>query len=468
MQTIDQVVTQVMTADQKTKFVKECEDKSVADLRAEYQAKLKANRDIFVAARADRDGEDKTSIVDFSKVESMKDMPESERMAHFQAETDRLNIMGAVLHGRDYYANVERNLTAMPDHTGDAPAYSPGQVDAIMRANMVPPRAESMSDLFARQPEHKKVMAGLNPGQHFSVRMDGVQSQEILAATFKKSDGYPAPEIRSGRVELADARPVQLIDMLPQVPALNGQYIWMQQAALSAENASNRNPSEKAEDAAAGEMDTNLTQKKVTVEKVVGILPVTNEQLRHVAGVNQFLDMFMPREIRRRVDYQAINGDGSTPNLAGFPGSTGINTYAAPSSSKILDVLVNGVGTVWVDTHEVPNLLALPWAEYQKIITTKDSQNRFLFGDPSGQRLGAAVVWGLQTVICDQIGANTGYLMNTADKLFVVDGGVELEVGLNSDDFAKGRVTYRVTIFCNFADVRPTSTCSLTALNNAT
>lgn len=467
MKTIDQVDTQVFDKDQKAKFAAECNDKAIADLRKEYVAKLKENRDIMTAARADRDGEDGFSIMDFSKVESMKDMSHSAQVAHFQAEVDRLNIMGAVIDERDFHARLAENLSGMPDRTGDAPAYTPDQVDAIVNQNMAP--QTSFSALLERQPEYQAEVLHANPLNRIGKRilMQGVKAGEILAATFKKSAGFEPQIVRSGRIEMADTRPPQLIDFLPRVPAMNGGYAWMQQAALSAENASNRAPSEKAEEASSNEIATTLTEKKVTVEKVVGLLPVTDEQLRHEPSARAFIDMFLPAELRKRVDYQAINGDGSTPNLAGFPGQTGINTHAGVSNDKILDVIVSGVGEIWTDTYKLPNLLVLSFAEYQKILNTKDSQNDYIYGDPNAQTFMTARVWGIPMVLNGAVPANTAYLFDTSDKLFVVDDGIELVYGYNSDDFEKNRQSVRVTMYCNFADVRPTSTCSLTALNNA-
>lgn len=466
IQSVDEVRVNTLTQDQARKFAGECREKDVATLRADM---LKRRKELSDTMRlAERNGEDGHIIYDFSKVEGWKDKTEGERREEFSRMNDELNLMGAVVQEQTFYNDLSNSVSRLNGANAEG-----GTPVRIAEPGAFSDRPRGVAELFGSSQAYQSKIAGAERVDRAgrTVDMKDIKGRDFLNAVFQRTgvsnSGWEPQIIRSGRVVYDALRPLQLVEMLPTVQAMNGGYSWVQEGALSAESTSNRVPRERAEGAAAEELTLTVTEKDVKIQRISCFIPVTDEQLMDEPGVRAYLELRLPQQVRQRLDYQAIRGNGTAPNMQGFVGVSGINTYAAPSSSRILDVFLNAADTIWEDTYMHPDLIAVPKASHTKILLSKDSDNNYLYADPASYSMANQTLWGYRLTVNDALAANTGLMLVTAEKLLVIGEGVELTYGYVGDDFKECKVSIRCVMRANFADLRPTSTCSVTALNNA-
>lgn len=471
IQSVDDVRVNFLTRDQASKLAEELRARPVAELRADL---IKERRELSdVMQLASRSGEDGDTIYDLSNIdaEGWKDKTPAQVREDLARGNDRINIMSAVVEEKTFLNDVSNavNRAGLVAEGG-----RPVNVGAPMMAApaMTPGVAEFLGNSETHRAALESVGGKLKGLKGREIEFEGEQGRQFMNAIFQRSgvsnSGWAPEVVRSGRFVMADTRPIQLIEMLPTVQASGGGYKWVQEGALSAENTSNRVPRERAEGAAVEEVTLTVTEKSVSIEKLGCLLPITEEQLADEPGARSYIEMRLPQQVRQRLDYQAINGGGTSPVMQGFAGVSGINTSAAASSSKIIDVILDGIEAIYEDTYGLPNVLVGKFDLWKKILNSKDTDGQRLFGEPGSAVFTQGSVWGIPFVLHQGIAAaNTAYLMNTAEKLMVLGEGVSLEYGYVSDNFAKGIITVRCVVRANFADLRPTSTCSLTALNNA-
>ena len=75
---------------------------------------------------------------------------------------------------------------------------------------------------------------------------------------------------------------------------------------------------EVAEGSAVGEAALAFTEQTESIRKMGVFLPVTDELLADVSGIQGYVNSRLQTMIRLRLDTQVLSGDGSAPNIEGL------------------------------------------------------------------------------------------------------------------------------------------------------
>ena len=214
---------------------------------------------------------------------------------------------------------------------------------------------------------------------------------------------------------------------------------------------------EKMEGAAAAEADISYAQETANVVKIPVVLPVTDEQLADEPGVRSLLDNDLIELVRERVNRQIAIGNGAAPNLQGFADNTvaataaGIGISGAASPTGIIDACIDAVRKVRTTGKARASHVMLNGTLYTALLKSKDSQMRYLMGDPNTPL--APAIWGVPIVEADDIAdpsASNGYWgcagAFSTKSAFYMRQDATVEAGLINDDFAKGQITLRCTL----------------------
>ena len=284
--------------------------------------------------------------------------------------------------------------------------------------------------------------------------------QDPQSAAFLRSAGFPAEVIRSGRVELLGRPEVRVVDALNVIPVTTSGYKYVQEVTAPT------NVKARAEDGTFAESTSTLKDVTVNVESHGTYLPVSEEQLNDVPAASGYINMKLPQEVRIAMDNQLINGDGTAPNITGFLNTTGIQTTAKAASDKLLDVFLTGKMLIRKNAYAMADAVFVNPGDYERLAKQKDSQGRYLFGNPLGDMV--QTIWGVRMIDADQIAENTALIgafgMYAA---MILREGVRVQIGLVNNDFIKNRVTIKADVRFCLAVFRPKAFCTLTALNTA-
>lgn len=277
-----------------------------------------------------------------------------------------------------------------------------------------------------------------------------------MKTLFQRNAGWEPESVRSGRVVPYATRPIQVMDLIPMIPTSQAAYKYMEESLFT------NGAVEKGEGVAFGEAALALTERSVTIEKLPVWIPVTEEQLEDVQGINAYLGNRLPFMIRQRADSQIINGDGNTPNVLGVLAKPSIQTQAR-GSDPAPDAIRKAMTKVRVTGRANPNAVVLHPNDWQDIRLLRTTDGIYIWGNPSEE--GVERIWGRPVAETDAIAENTGLVGDFANySLFIERSGMDVQVGYVNDDFIKGKKAVRAQIRFALVWLRAAAFCTVTSL----
>ena len=257
-----------------------------------------------------------------------------------------------------------------------------------------------------------------------------------LKTLFQRSAGWDPESLRiPGLVIDAVTRPIQVTDLVPTGVTGMAAVVYMEETTRTHASA------ERAENAAYAESTFVLTERTSTVQTIGTSIPVTDEQLEDVVGVQSYLEGRLVFGNRQRFDNQIINGDGSTPNLQGILQKSGIQTQAK-GADPVPDAVHKAMTKVRVTGRAFPNAYVTHPNDWQQIRLLRTADGIYIWGSPS--EAGPERIWGIQVVQADSIAEGTGLVGDFANFIQMHERrGMEVAVGFVNDDFLDGRQTIR-------------------------
>jgi len=304
----------------------------------------------------------------------------------------------------------------------------------------------------------------------------GVDSQVEFKTTLNTT-GYPPESLRApGILETALRDPDSVIGLFDQIQTSQNAYVYLEESTFT------NNAGEIAEAgdiSSANESALAFTEKTESIRKIATFLPVTDELLADVAGIQGYVNSRLSTMMKLRLDNQLMDGNGSAPNLTGVLNKSGINSFAFGSYSGELGRLgqINqAITEIRKDAFvEADAIIMHPEDWYQIITSVTDvatttsgaAAKNPLFVVAGGFGADAAPrLWGLKVVPSTVVAAGTmlvGKFGGGDAAQVIMREGVDLAVSdSHSDFFAKNQLAIRLTMRLGFAMYRPTAFCSIT------
>ena len=303
----------------------------------------------------------------------------------------------------------------------------------------------------------------------------GVDSNVEFKTTLTTT-GYPPESLRApGILETALRNPDSVIGLFDQIQTNQNAYVYLEESTFT--NAA----AEAAEGGAAAESALAFTEKTESIRKIATFLPVTDELLSDVAGIQGYVNSRLSTMMKLRLDNQLMDGNGSAPNLTGVLNKTGINSFAFGSYSGELGRLgqiYQAITEIRKDAFvEADAIIMNPEDWYQIVTSVTDvatttsgaaAKNPLFvaaagFGDSITPRL-----WGLKVVPSTVVNAGTmlvGKFGGGDAAQVIMREGVDLAISdSHSDFFTKNQLAIRLTMRLGFAIYRPTAFCKITQM----
>jgi len=304
----------------------------------------------------------------------------------------------------------------------------------------------------------------------------GVDSHAEFKTTLNTT-GYPPESLRApGILETALRNPDSIIGLFDQIQTNQNAYVYLEESTFT-NNAGSI--AEAADISTSNEGALAFTEKTESIRKMATFLPVTDELLSDVAGIQGYVNSRLSTMMKLNMDNQLINGNGSAPNLTGVLSKSGINTFDYSSYSgelARLGQIYQAITEIRKDAFvEADSIVMHPSDWYDVVTSVSDittttsgaAPNNPLFMVAGG--FGADVaprIWGLKVVPSTVIAAGTALVgkFGGGDAAQVImREGVDLAVSdSHSDFFAKNQLAIRLTMRLGFAMYRSTAFCSIT------
>lgn len=307
--------------------------------------------------------------------------------------------------------------------------------------------------------------SGNQKGKSFEIDL-GEQSAKMLSdvyaaggikTTLATSAGWAPQALRTGRMVEYATRPIQLIDILPSASTGQSAIVYMEETTFTPAAV------ETAEAGQYQEAALAYTERNVPVRKIPVFIPVTDEQLDDIPGMQSLLNNRLPFFIRQRLDGQIVAGTGIAPNLVGLSAASGTQTQARGTDPGP-DALYKAMVKVRITGRSQPSAIALHPTDLQNIRLLRTADGIYIFGNPTD---GATFrIWGLPVAEADSLTAGTGWVGDFAGFSELVERrGIEVKVSdSHSDFFIKGLQAVRADFRCAIVWYRPSAFCSVTGM----
>jgi HK97 family phage major capsid protein len=307
---------------------------------------------------------------------------------------------------------------------------------------------------------------------YMSNGVKGVDSQAEFKTTLNTT-GYPPESLRApGILETALRDPNAVIGLFDQIQTDQNAFVYLEETTFT------NNAGEIAESgdiSSANESALAFTERTESIRKIATFLPVTDELLADVSGIQGYVNSRLTTMMRLRMDNQLLNGDGSAPNLTGVLNKSGINTFAYGSYSgelRKIGQIYQAITEIRKDAFVEPDSIVMHPSDWYDIVTstnaveTSGARNP-LFVVAGGFGADAApTIWGLKVVPSTAIAEGTmlvGKFGGGDAAQIITRQGVDLAVSdSHSDFFAKNQLAIRLTMRLGFPIYRAESFCSIT------
>lgn len=159
------------------------------------------------------------------------------------------------------------------------------------------------------------------------------------------------------------------------------------------------------------------------------------------------------------IDDQALNGDGTGPNLLGIFNTPGIATVTQTATESPIDVLLRASTTVRLGKG-IPNLFVVSPATWETIILCKDSTGRYLVdGGPVDANL--LRLWGHSVCVSDAIDDSHALVLDTSHARLITREEMKMEWSQHGEAFSHNEVLARMEWRGTVQWTRPSTACDV-------
>ena len=203
-----------------------------------------------------------------------------------------------------------------------------------------------------------------------------------------------------------------LLDLLPVIPISTGSVEYVQDQSPLADMANKAvEVTEGSAKPQAGITTAVITESAAVIAAWVNITRQIAADSPQLMG---YLDGRLRYSLKRRADGQAINGNGTTPNLRGLLNRSGINTYA-PGAAEARAISIRKAVTIMENNEAVPEIIVLNPADAELFdLTNATSAGLHAITDFNGgfTQAPTKTAWGMQQVHSTAIASGTALLID--------------------------------------------------------
>lgn len=268
----------------------------------------------------------------------------------------------------------------------------------------------SVGERFADNDEYRSWAANGGHGTSPVAQLDGMDFRAITNVTLGATSGgaltRPERLDRIGQSFLD--RKTYLLDLLPVIPVTQGavEYVQDQTPLADLANAA----VEVTENTAKPQGGPTFGVVDEPVATVAVWTNITRQTAQDIPQVMGYLDGRQRYSLKRRADGQAINGNGTSPNLKGLLQRSGILAYAPGSAEARYRSIRHGI-TIMEQAEACPEIVVLNPADAEMFDLSNDTGNG-LHATPNLAGPSAPTAWGLRQVHSNAIAPGTAALID--------------------------------------------------------
>jgi len=371
-------------------------------------------------------------------------------------------LTGATLQDR---VNEMRTLKTKTDELGKEVDSLVEAVKSLEVTDDVP-ETKGMQHPEAKGVNRKSLGEQFTDSKEFKAMADGGGASEAklyfpnigIKTLMTTAAGYAGQAIRTGETEMYPTESLGIWNSFPKRQTSQMSYVYMEETTRTQAAA------EKAETGAYAESAFAFTERSVPVEDIGHFIPVTRKQLMDVPQVQGIIDGELRLGLEELLEYEGINGTGSTPALQGMLNKTGINSLLAGGIAP-LDAIYQAITLVQKNGFAEPNLVFVNGEDWQPIQLMKTLGGQYIWGHPAD--IGPMRVWGRKLVSTFRVAQGTAGVGDFNRMLYAERMGITVEISDSHDTyFIYNKLAIKCWTMGCYVWKRPLAFCKITGLNS--
>jgi HK97 family phage major capsid protein len=152
-----------------------------------------------------------------------------------------------------------------------------------------------------------------------------------------------------------------------------------------------------------------FTAASEKVRTIATWIPATRQVLDDFTELRAYIDGALRYAVDKDEEIELLSGDSTGEHLHGLiPQATAFSTSLLTASAgyQRLDLIATAIGQIASAAETDPTFVVLNTTDWWKLRLTKDSQGRYILGDPQGGATNPQI-WGLNLVPSNSIAAGT-------------------------------------------------------------
>lgn len=321
-------------------------------------------------------------------------------------------------------------------------------------------QSEAYQQMKARASMGENIPLGTTDGVKV---MDREQVKTLVSVTGAGTPALTGVPVED-RTALIVAKPLAGLDFLNVIATATTDsdvVEWLEETTYTNSAAETAETSDSPESAVA------FTVRTSNVQEVPHFIPVTRRALADAAFVESWINNRLIDGVRRRLQTQVLNGNGSGVNFQGIYGTSGIGSIDRSSTSlSMVDSLHRCITTIRTNAFVEPDFIGIHPEDWEAIrlvrgdaLTTDGTNNvagkvGYVYGDPAGN--GPTTLWGVPVIVHAAFTSGTPLVGRGADAtLFVREGLSVAASDSHSTYFTERKVAILATMRAAFAVTQP-------------
>lgn len=294
-------------------------------------------------------------------------------------------------------------------------------------------RAKSVGERFVGSKDFKSFAGEQRPRGRVIVDVKDISSLTTDAAG---SVGDLIQEDRAARVDLPQRR-MTIRQLLAQGTTSSNTIEYEKETGFT------NSAAPVAEGAAKPESNIQYEDATATVRTIAHWMRASVQVLADAPALQSIIDQRLRYGLSFVEEQQLLNGDGTGQNLSGLvTEATAYSAAFTPASATAIDTLRLAALQVMLAEYSGDGFVLHP-TDWARIELTKDSQGRYIIGNPQGAL--APTLWGLPVVATQAMTIDkflTGSFSMGAQIFDRQNATVEVSTE-DGDNFTKNKVTIR-------------------------
>jgi len=177
-----------------------------------------------------------------------------------------------------------------------------------------------------------------------------------------------------------------------------------------------------------------LERVTTTVKTLAHWMPMTKRAVSDAPQVRTLVDNFLQAGLDEKLEDQILGGAGSGENFLGILNSSPLTVGSAGTD---IDAIVDAIRTIRVTGRRRPNAIVMHPNDWYAagFLLSKDTQGRYLIGDPRAALDQMNQLWGLKVVVSEGITENTALVGDFSYAVLWEREGITLSVSDSHYDF---------------------------------